>query len=63
MRSYCREQVNFALEQVKMEVWWASEISLRSLVSDNFRPKTISKFKDVCAKIFQTIIFFLTVVR
>ena len=26
-------QVNFALGQVKIEVWWASEISLSSLVS------------------------------
>jgi len=28
-----------------MEVWWASEISLSSLISDNFQSKPISKLK------------------
>jgi len=28
-----------------MEVWWASEISLSSLISDNLQSKPISKLK------------------
>ena len=47
-------QVNFALGQVKIEVWWASEISLSSLVSlsetvslinGNFQWETSSNLK------------------
>ena len=34
--SDCPGQVNFALGQVKMEVWLASEISLSKLISDDF---------------------------
>jgi len=46
-RSNCPGHVNFALGEVKIEVWLTNEISLITLVSDNFhfQSKTILKLK------------------
>ena len=57
-RSDCPGQVNFALVQVKIEVWWPSrQVKLASvaslvglsasvsLINDNFQSETIFKLK------------------
>ena len=45
-RCDCLGEVNFALRQVKMEVWWSG-----GLVSDNFQSEIILKIKTVkCMK-------------
>ena len=40
-RKFCTQ----ASENISLVVWWASEISLSSLVSDNFKSESISRLK------------------